>query len=172
MMITPDKARQVAAVPHLCYQPSMKTCLRSSVSRARPRSSQHVVACTSPSAAVRQKAGSLHPLIPRPNEFTWGWLPASLLLILPNFNNFGNGSKRLAVYAKIDTGITFRWHISLVLACSSLCPLCEWHDLVLLCKHVCGCVVLLCQAGQRPGQSSAGLFCNDSCTCYCWHHGG
>ena len=99
MMFTSGKAGQVISVPQLCCQPSMRTCLscRLNVSRARLNDFQHVVACTSPSAAVSQQAGSLHPLIPRQSEIIWGWLPASLLLMLRFFHSFGGFSEQLPV---------------------------------------------------------------------------
>ena len=113
------------------------------MSRVRPRSFQHVVASSNSSAAVRQQAGSLHPLVPRPDELVLGWLPASLLLMLQKFNALGVFSERLLLFLEVNTGFTSHRHVSLVLACSSICHLLWWHRLVHLCKHYRGCMVLL-----------------------------
>ena len=119
MLLTSGKVGQVIYVPQLRCQPSMRTCLscRSNVFRARLNDFQHVVACTSPSVAVRQQAGSLHLLIPRQSEIIWGWLPASLLLMLRLFPALMGSVSALPVFAQVDTGSSHQ-HMPHVLACS------------------------------------------------------
>ena len=178
-MFTSGKARQVAAVPHVCCQPSMRTCLRSrsNAFRARPKRVQHVVACSSSSAAASQQAGSLHPLVPRPTEFMWGWLPAAWLLMLLNFNMLGEFSEQLPLCLEklqLDPPLTGM----LVLVCSSICHICRWRRPVhhFKCRH--GCMVLPCIVSLRPASQRRERYrtewskCNGSCTCFCWHRGG
>ena len=90
------------------------------MSRVRPRSFQHVVASSNSSAAVRQQAGSLHPLVPRPDELVLGWLPASLLLMLQKFNALGVFSERLLLFLEVNTGWVHLSPACLTCACLQL----------------------------------------------------
>ena len=40
--------------------------------------------------------------MPRQNEVIWGWLPASLLLMLRNFNLLGELGEQLPVLGEVD----------------------------------------------------------------------
>ena len=108
-MFTSGKARQCAAGPHFHFPPSTRSCLRSrsDAFRARPRGFQPILACNNTSAASTQQAGSLHPLIPTPNEVALQWLPASVLLMLRNFNVLGQFSEQLPVLGELHpTGMS------------------------------------------------------------------
>ena len=76
--------------------------------RARPRGFQPILVCNNSLAASTQQAGSLHPLIPTPNEVALGWLPASVLLMLQNFDVLGQFSEQLPVLGELDpTGMSY-----------------------------------------------------------------